>query len=122
MGVPHCAVAVSVAHHRRNSGKRNAGIRRSRSKRVPQVVKPKALDACLFTGTVESRLNIAKSLAVPTGGEKKTRIQGETGTGKELAARAVHKLSHRRNGAFITRGLRIFRNWFGISLRSMRSE
>jgi hypothetical protein len=41
-------VNVSVAHHRRDGGKCDTGIRRSRPKRVTQVVKPEALNTCPF--------------------------------------------------------------------------
>ncbi len=43
-------------------------------------------------------LNQAKTVA-PS--EATVLILGETGTGKELIARAVHRLSHRRNGPFV---------------------
>ncbi len=48
----------------------------------------------LFLNTVQELRKFSRSLAP-------VLLQGETGTGKELAARALHYLGHRRDGPFV---------------------
>jgi len=55
--------------------------------------------ALVFTDPASRRLLQYIERIAPS--EATVLIIGETGTGKELAARKVHKLSHRRNGPFV---------------------
>ena len=48
---------------------------------------------------VMAQLREQVAMAAPTNG--RVLIQGENGTGKELVARSIHSLSHRRNAPFV---------------------
>jgi DNA-binding NtrC family response regulator len=54
-----------------------------------------------LVGKHESFLRAVESAARMAGSKAPVLITGETGTGKELFARAIHSLSDRRNGPFV---------------------
>jgi transcriptional regulator with PAS, ATPase and Fis domain len=55
-----------------------------------------------FIGNSTGMARVLKQVKVVAPTDATVLILGETGTGKELVARAVHKLSPRKKGAFIT--------------------
>lgn len=55
----------------------------------------------LFVGISQEMKDLYKKIERAASVDMSVLIQGETGTGKELVARAIHKLSERRNNPFI---------------------
>jgi two-component system, NtrC family, response regulator GlrR len=56
----------------------------------------------LIVGESPALRELVCSLPRIAGFDVPVLVQGETGTGKELIARAIHYLSHRRSGPFVT--------------------
>jgi formate hydrogenlyase transcriptional activator len=54
-----------------------------------------------IVGKSEALRNVLKQVETVAATDSTVIIYGETGTGKELIARAIHNLSPRRNGAFV---------------------
>ena len=54
-----------------------------------------------MTGRCDRMQEVFKQIAVVAGTDMTVLIQGETGTGKELAARAIHRFSPRAAGPFV---------------------
>ena len=55
-----------------------------------------------FLGGSETMKRVLARLEKVAGSDLPVLVRGETGTGKELAARAIHELSTRRNGPFVS--------------------
>jgi transcriptional regulator with GAF, ATPase, and Fis domain len=55
-----------------------------------------------FVGTSEAVRQVLAQVEVVAPTDATVLIQGETGTGKELIARALHRLSHRKNLPFVS--------------------
>src|ERR1700689_324184 len=53
-------------------------------------------------GTSEAIRSVLDQIAIVAPTDSTVLIQGETGTGKELFAQAIHNLSRRRNGPMVT--------------------
>jgi len=58
-------------------------------------------DEKLVLGDGPHARELRKQLEVVASQDVSVLITGETGTGKEMVARALHRLSHRRHGAFV---------------------
>jgi transcriptional regulator with GAF, ATPase, and Fis domain len=52
-------------------------------------------------GFSPSMREVQKKIGVATSGEVTVLVEGETGTGKELVARAIHRHSDRSKGPFV---------------------
>jgi DNA-binding NtrC family response regulator len=61
-----------------------------------------------FAGTSQTMVQIMKMLRCYAAWDFPLLITGESGTGKDLAARTVHELSSRKNGAFVARNCAAF--------------
>ena len=72
------------------------------SERTLVLLKPDAVRRLGFTpaSTMNDAFEIASDVA--QSGVDSVLLLGETGTGKTLLARAIHSLSHRRQGPFVT--------------------
>ncbi|HME91070.1 MAG TPA: response regulator, partial [Myxococcaceae bacterium] len=62
---------------------------------------PRSAAPTRFVGDSEAMRQVQELIRRAASGSATVLIRGETGTGKELAARAIHELGPRRQGAFI---------------------
>jgi len=81
---------VSVAHHRRNSGRRNAGIRRPCTKRVPEIMKAEALDVRGQACRIEGSLYITETRSLLSAWKEKLAIRSLPELQQLLSHSAVH--------------------------------
>jgi hypothetical protein len=67
MSVSHGGVDVSVAHDRSDSGECNAGMRRSCTERMPEILRPESFNVCLAARGIEGGLHVSyiRSLLSP---------------------------------------------------------
>ena len=56
-------------------------------------------------GDTPEMISVAEAIENAAHSDSNVLISGETGTGKEVAANALHKLSERKNGPFITKNM-----------------
>ena len=56
---------------------------------------------CDLVGKSEPMQRVYKLIRQASATDNGVVLYGESGTGKELAARCIHRLSHRRNGSFV---------------------
>jgi len=68
--------------------------------RIPFVVESENIRQGII-GTSRATGSVLEQIAVVAPTDSTVLIQGETGTGKELFARAIHNLSRRRNGPLV---------------------
>ncbi len=66
---------------------------------LPEGVRSPGLDE--FVGADDAVLRLFETLTLAAGTAAPILLLGETGTGKDLLARAAHRLSHRRDGPFV---------------------
>ena len=69
---------------------------------VPGLPKPKKFDPDLIIGKTEQMRKIFKTIGLACQKRTTVLIQGETGTGKEVVARAIHRNSTFNNEPFVT--------------------
>ncbi len=97
-------ISVSTAVLRDESGRIAGGAETFRDLSEVEELR-KELEGRFQLGDMVSRSprmqEIFRLLPAVAASESTVLIQGETGTGKELLARAVHELSPRRNGPFV---------------------
>src|SRR5262245_36149513 len=75
--------------------------RRSRGAPRPLPREPEPLRPDELIGTSGAMLSVYKLIAQATGGDAPVLITGETGTGKELVARAIHRHGRRAQQPFV---------------------
>ena len=97
-------VSVSTALFRDTHGRLMGGVETFRDLREIEALK-KQIEKTYAAGDIVSRnarvRNLLDMLPVVSESDSTILIRGETGTGKELLARAVHNLSSRKDGPFI---------------------
>jgi len=97
-------VSVSTALYRDREGRLKGGVETLRDLRQIEALR-KRVEESYTAGDIISRnprvRQLLDTLPVVAESDSTILIRGETGTGKELLARAVHSLSPRKNGPFI---------------------
>jgi len=97
-------VSVSTALYRDREGKLRGGVQTFRDLRQIEALK-KQVEKSYTAGDIVSRNSrvreILNLLPVVSESGSTILIRGETGTGKELLARAIHSLSARKDGPFV---------------------
>jgi len=97
-------VSVSTALFRDPHGRLMGGVETFRDLREIEALK-KQIEKTYTAGDIVSRnarvRDLLDMLPVVSESDSTVLIRGETGTGKELLARAVHNLSSRKNGPFV---------------------
>ena len=97
-------VSVSTALYRDRQGRVRGGVETFRDLRQIEALK-KQVEKSYTSGDIVSRnpriREVLDLLPVVAESESTILIRGETGTGKELVARAVHNLSPRKTGPFV---------------------
>jgi DNA-binding NtrC family response regulator len=71
------------------------------NRRLPAAVEPAATDDPEIVGNSEAMREVYKLIARAAASDSPVLIQGETGTGKELVARAIHRYSPLGKGPFV---------------------
>ena len=94
----HREAAVAREDRARGAQRAAAAPARGREPRAARA-RRSAARASSATATSMVRLREQIAMAAPTNG--RVLISGENGTGKELVARQIHALSHRRAGPFV---------------------
>jgi len=97
-------VSVSTALYRDTQGRLRGGVETFRDLRQIEALK-KRVEKSYTSGDIVSKnpkmRQVLDLLPVVAESDSTVLIQGETGTGKELVARAVHDLSARKDGPFV---------------------
>jgi PAS domain S-box-containing protein len=97
-------VSVSTALFRSTKGQLIGGVETFRDLRQIEALK-KEVERSYTAGDIVSRnarvRDLLEMLPVVAASDSTVLIRGETGTGKELLARAVHDLSSRKDGPFV---------------------
>jgi PAS domain S-box-containing protein len=97
-------VSVSTALYRDRQGRLKGGVETLRDLRQIEALKKRVEESYTY-GDIVSRnpkvRQLLDLLPVVAESDSAILIRGETGTGKELLARAVHSLSPRKNGPFV---------------------
>jgi DNA-binding NtrC family response regulator len=70
------------------------------TKNIRKILKPRGLDK--FVGSSAEMLNTYKQIIKVSGSDFTTLLLGQSGSGKELAAQTIHKLSSRSKQSFVT--------------------
>lgn len=97
-------ISVSTALLRDGNGKATGGAETFRDLSVIEELRKEISGRCQVGDIVSRSASMRRLLeALPRVAESESTIllQGETGTGKELVARAIHALSARRDGPFV---------------------
>ena len=79
----------------------SAAVERRRRNAELEAAVPKAVSDSAIVGRCETMQEVFKQIALVAGTEMPVLVQGETGSGKELVARAVHRYSRRCGGPFV---------------------
>jgi PAS domain S-box-containing protein len=97
-------VSVSTALYRDRRGRLKGGVETLRDLRQIEALKKRVEESYTYRDIVSRNPKVRQLLdLLPVVAESDSAIliRGETGTGKELLARAVHSLSPRKNGPFV---------------------
>jgi len=97
-------INVSTALLRDNQGKIIGGVQTFRDLNHVEVLRKKLSSSYTFTdmiGRSQQMQEVFETLPKIAKSDSTVLIEGETGTGKELVAQAIHQYSHRRNKPMI---------------------
>lgn len=97
-------VSISTALFRDKEGRLKGGAETFRDLRETEALRRKVEENYTFHDIISCNPDVRRLLEllpVVAESESTVLLMGETGTGKELFARAIHDLSHRKEGPFI---------------------
>ena len=76
-------------------------LQKSAQRSAPAATQPMSTDTSVLVGTSPAMQHIFRQIALVADSDLSVLITGETGTGKELVAAAIHRHSNRSNEAYV---------------------